>query len=59
MLVAQDSLVPILFMLLGVFIAWNYVKKTNTGTVQQIEAVQSTLRPNPNAVSPDVFSGQR
>ena len=48
MLMAQDSLVPILFMLLGVFIAWNYVKKTNTGTVQQIEAVQSTLRPNPN-----------
>lgn len=49
----------VLLSLLGVFIAWNYVKKTNTGTVQQIEAVQSTLRPNPNAVSPDVFSGQR
>ena len=58
LLVAQDSLVPVLFMLFGVFIAWNYVKKTNAGSIRQMDTVQSTLRPNPSAASQDIYSTQ-
>ena len=50
LLVAQDSLVPVLF--------WNYVKKTNAGSIRQMDTVQSTLRPNPSAASQDIYSTQ-
>lgn len=54
------NLVPILFMGLGVWIAWRFLNRTNDGTVQNAQAAAATLRPNPNESitnAADGFSG--
>lgn len=55
MLILQSSGSMFLFMVLGLFLAWRFIVKTNAGSAKQLEAVGSTLRPNP-AYNPDNYS---
>lgn len=53
-LVITSSGSMFLFMVLGLFIAWSFIVKTNAGSAKQLDAMGSTLRPNP-AYSPDSY----
>lgn len=56
-LVASDSVVHFLFMLLGVWLAWRYMYQgTNAGKLRQIDAVMSTLRPNPSCDQSEAYA---
>ena len=43
----QDSVIPLIFMVLGLWIAWRFLRQTSAVNVQDAEAAASTLRPNP------------
>lgn len=59
MMVASESVVHFLFMLLGVWIAWRYMYQgTNAGKLRQIDAVMSTLRPNPSFAKNGADTGE-
>jgi len=54
----QDSLMELLFMVLGIFIAWRYLRQTNTVRLQGLEGVLATLRPDPRtAAAPEDEGG--
>lgn len=48
-MIANYSLAHFLFMFLGVWISWTYIKQTNKGSLRQMDAVLKTLRPDPAA----------
>lgn len=43
----QDSIVPLIFLALGLWIAWRFLRQTGDVKVQDAEAAAATLRPNP------------
>lgn len=43
----QDSIVPLIFLALGLWVAWRFLRQTGEATVQDAEAAAATLRPNP------------
>ena len=43
----QDSVMPLIFMVLGIWIAWRFLRQTGEANVQDAEAAAATLRPNP------------
>lgn len=49
----RDSLISILYMGLGVWIAWRFLNHTNAGTVRNAQAAAASLRPNPNEAFAD------
>lgn len=58
-LIARESVAPLVFMLLGVWIAWRYMYQgTNAGKLGQIDAVMSTLRPNPSFGRTEGYTGE-
>jgi len=48
MALLQDSIVPLIFMVLGLWIAWRFLRQTNAVNVQNAEAAVQTLRRNPS-----------
>ena len=48
----RDSLMEWLFMGLGIFIAWRYLRQTNAVRLRDLDAALSTLRPDPRAAVP-------
>ena len=47
-LIASESLAEFLFMLVGLFLSWQYIGHTGSVEIKSSEAVLSTMRPNPN-----------
>ena len=43
----QDSIVPLFFLVLGLLVAWHFLRLTGDVTVREAEAAAATLRPNP------------
>jgi hypothetical protein len=43
----QDSIVPLIFLAIGLVLAWRFLRQTGAATVQDAEAAAATLRPNP------------
>lgn len=47
-LIASESIAEFLFMLVGLFLSWQYIGHTGSVEIKSSEAVLSTMRPNPN-----------
>lgn len=52
----QDSLVPLFFMAIGIWISWRFLCRTGESSVRDTETVVSSLHPNPANTS--AYSGE-
>ncbi len=53
--VLTDSIVPLIFVALGIFIAWGQIRKTNVNMVQDTKALRDTMMPYGDAAMQQDF----